>query len=127
MFCCTVALFLPCGESEVSLSRTNPPGTLSVCPNTTAVFTCQVTGSITIVWTSDEYIGENPAALTFTFYDDIDKNETINDVVAILTQKSNNILESELHIRASTNSSIRCHPDNADSGKTAELTVYNGM
>ena len=122
-----IALFLlhiRGGESQVSVTRTRPSGIRSVCPNATAIFTCQVTGSSVIVWTSAEYIGQNQAA--FSISSMAGTTIDVNAGIAILVQNSDGILESELRIRASVlNSSISCLPDNVNSGVTVNLTVYN--
>ena len=98
-----------------------------MCPNVTAVFTCRVTGFSILGWTSPEYI---PATVLVEFTEYDTRGTTVNvnsNVVANLTENSGNILESQLSVRASVNSSISCLPDDAMSGETVTITVYNGM
>ena len=111
-------------ESQVLLSRTTPSGMQSVCPNEIAVFTCQVTGSNIISWSSPEYF---TSTLEFTITSMEGMNNTSNGVVAVLTRNSGGILESQLHIRASVDSSIRCLSGDVNSGETVILMVTDGM
>ena len=124
-----IAVYLLCGaeSQQASLNRTTPSGMQSVCPNAPAVFTCRVINSSTLVWKSKEYIGENPDERVFTTDSAQGSIMRVIDGNAILTLNSDTIMESELRIRASVNSSIRCLPDDADRGVTVNLVVYSGM
>ena len=96
------------------------------CPGNMILFTCTTTGSSTLTWSSEDYIGSG-RQLQFRSIDDNGtvENSTFNtETIATLTAVNTNgpVLMSILHIipRSTPNISISC--TNAG-GETSTLTI----
>ena len=87
-----------------------------VCPGQTITFICETTGSGTIAWSSDHYIGSG-LRLQFSIFNSLDENRTStisSDTIATFISKSTGetpVLVSQLNITVSAaypNPSIAC-------------------
>jgi hypothetical protein len=88
----------------------------TACPYQTVNFTCQTTGPL--AWSSDEYIGTGGRRLEFgrgNSIGDIRRSGINYSIYAVLVNtvsidpdNSINITTSTLHIKASSNSSVKC-------------------
>ena len=79
------------------------------CPSQEVTFTCVTDGSLE--WSSDEYIGTGGSRLTLGADSTIGhKHRSMIDdnTYAVLVSVSESILTTELHIRASSSSSVAC-------------------
>ena len=125
MFCTFVAVVMPSVMSQPML--TSSAG--QVCPEGMIVFTCTTTGSSTLAWRSDEYIGSG-RQLEFLSVNHIGMNrfstsnpETVATLTAINDDGMTVTLTSMLHIVArSTTPSVSVSCRNAG-GETSTLTV----
>ena len=115
--------------SQVKLTYPRPlePGT-SACPGEDVIFTCEVRGADTLIWSSNEYIGaeSNGSQLEFTTHDEIGARMNCSidpeNNYAILNQ-NDPYLQSDLHIRSNQSSRVSCRNINTGSKQSIDFTV----
>ena len=96
------------------------------------VFRCRVIDSVVLTWISEEYIGTDGTVLQVSIAHQIGftpPSTDIEDTVATLTNKTQmdgiNVIDSELHIRATLlrpTSSVTCRKDGV--GGAANMTTF---
>ena len=120
--CISVAVIVPAVVSQSVLLTSTAE---QICPGGTVVFTCTTTGSSTLVWQSEEYIGSG-SQLEFRSIDPIGtlRNSTSHpDTVANLTANGPLILTSVLRIvSSSTTPNVSASCINAG-GETSTSTI----
>ena len=98
-----------------------------VCPGKSVIFTCITTGSSTLAWESDEYIGAG-SQFEFRSIDNIGDIESNSDAVATLTASDTTdgvlVLTSTLRVVSRPNTqnvSVSCR--NVGLGRTNTSTI----
>ena len=87
-----IALIFTAKVPNVATQRIQLSGTISdgeaVCPGNTITFTCETTGSGTLAWASDEYIGQG-TQFEFSAIDNLDvtHESTISNTIATFISK----------------------------------------
>ena len=128
--CTFIAVVVPVVMSQPVLTSSVE----QICLGDTIVFTCTTSGSSTLTWRSEEYIGSGSQQLQLRSIDPIGTTQrsTSNpDTVAILTAINTNgptILMSTLHIKTrSTTSNVSVSCISADGRITTLMIPLAGM
>ena len=101
-------------RSQVTLIDSLAMGT-SACPEEILIFTCTVTGSQILAWSSNEYISSRGVQLEFSTSDERGKRinstadpNTYAELISVNNVNGNFSLQSRLFIEANQSSVILC-------------------